>query len=77
MVTLECYFFRSETLPKLSQDEQFPGELVGAWTTMFGRLDQAIHFWKYRGGFKSVMKPSSTSEKTRARQISRCFPAGS
>ncbi|CAH3108504.1 LOW QUALITY PROTEIN: protein NipSnap homolog 1-like [Pocillopora verrucosa] len=46
----------SEFLPKISEDDQFPGELVGAWTTMFGRLDQAIHFWKYRGGFNSVMK---------------------
>ena len=36
------YFFpRGDTLPKLSEDDQFSGELVGAWTTMFGRLDQA------------------------------------
>jgi len=45
-----------DTLPKLSADDQFPGELCGAWTTMFGRLDQAIHLWKYRGGYKSVVK---------------------
>ena len=42
MTGLELYFFsRGDTLPKLSEDDQFPGELVGAWTTMFGRLDQA------------------------------------
>ena len=42
---LECFvfaiFFRGEFIPKLSEDKQFPGELCGAWTTMFGRLDQA------------------------------------
>ncbi|CAH3109210.1 unnamed protein product [Porites lobata] len=45
-----------EFIPKLSEDKQFPGELCGAWTTMFGRLDQAIHLWKYTGGYKSVVK---------------------
>ena len=42
---MECFvfgvFFRGEFIPKLSEDKQFPGELCGAWTTMFGRLDQA------------------------------------
>ena len=41
LTKLLLFSFSSETLPKLNQDGSFPGELVGAWTTMFGRLDQA------------------------------------
>ena len=38
------WFLRGDTSPKLSADDQFPGELCGAWTTVFGRLDQASKF---------------------------------
>ncbi len=32
--------FRSEIAPKLHKNEEFPGILVGSWTTQYGELDQ-------------------------------------
>ncbi|KXJ08543.1 protein NipSnap homolog 1 [Exaiptasia diaphana] len=45
-----------ESLPRISKDSQFPGQLVGSWTTMFGRLDQAIHLWMFTGGYSAVVE---------------------
>ncbi|XP_048582586.1 protein NipSnap homolog 1-like [Nematostella vectensis] len=45
----------SETLPRIHNDPDFPGKLVGSWTTMFGQLDRAIHLWQFHGGYNSVV----------------------
>ena len=31
---------RSEVNPKLDKNENFPGKLIGSWTTQYGELDQ-------------------------------------
>lgn len=29
-------------------------ELVGSWTVLVGDMDQALHLWRYTGGFAKV-----------------------
>lgn len=29
-------------------------ELVGSWTVLAGDIDQALHLWRYSGGYDSV-----------------------
>ena len=65
---MECFvfglFFRGEFIPKLSEDKQFPGELCGAWTTMFGRLDQASECTKpFTALFLNPFTPGNFAEK--------------
>ena len=65
---LECFvfgiFFRGEFIPKLSEDKQFPGELCGAWTTMFGRLDQASECTKlFAAQLLNPFTPGDFAEK--------------
>lgn len=39
-----------ENFLRISEDEKFPIELIGSWTTMIGPVqDQAIHIWMYTG----------------------------
>eukprot|EP00112_Aurelia_sp_Birch-Aquarium-sp1_P006563 Seg1721.10 transcript_id=Seg1721.10/GoldUCD/mRNA.D3Y31 product="Protein NipSnap 1" protein_id=Seg1721.10/GoldUCD/D3Y31 len=44
----------SQMLPKFDNNEKFPAKLVGSWTTQYGELDQVVHLWSYKGGYKSV-----------------------
>lgn len=34
--------------------EELACDLVGSWTVSVGDLDQALHLWKFRGGFERV-----------------------
>lgn len=29
-------------------------ELVGSWTVNVGDQDQALHLWRYKGGFEAI-----------------------
>lgn len=40
----------------LIQSRNLSCELVGSWTVTVGDLDQAIHLWRYTGGFTSIDK---------------------
>eukprot|EP00794_Sanderia_malayensis_P014268 gene14268-15755_t len=40
--------------PRLDKCEEFPGNLVGSWVTQYGELDQVVHLWSYKGGYKSA-----------------------
>lgn len=31
-------------------------ELVGSWTVSVGDMDQALHLWRYVGGFEKIDK---------------------
>ena len=33
--------FRASELPRISEDPDFPGTLLGSWTTLYGPLDSA------------------------------------
>ncbi|XP_028415175.1 protein NipSnap homolog 1-like [Dendronephthya gigantea] len=43
-------------LPRISEDPDFPGTLLGSWTTLYGPLDSAVHLWVYKAGFEDVTK---------------------
>lgn len=39
-----------------SRKEEFKCDLVASWTVQVGDLDQALHLWRYTGGFSSIDK---------------------
>uniref|UniRef100_A0A8C5N6G6 Protein NipSnap homolog 1-like n=1 Tax=Gouania willdenowi TaxID=441366 RepID=A0A8C5N6G6_GOUWI len=43
-----------EVQKKLSQDAEYPCEIVGSWNTWYGEQDQAVHLWRYRGGYPAL-----------------------
>ncbi|CAN9512950.1 unnamed protein product [Ophioblennius macclurei] len=43
-----------EVQKKLSQDPDYPCEVVGSWNTWYGDQDQAVHLWRYRGGYPAL-----------------------
>ncbi|XP_037536143.1 protein NipSnap homolog 1 [Nematolebias whitei] len=44
----------AEVQNKLHQDREYPCEVVGSWNTWYGEQDQAVHLWRYRGGFPAL-----------------------
>uniref|UniRef100_A0A670ZW40 Nipsnap homolog 1 n=1 Tax=Pseudonaja textilis TaxID=8673 RepID=A0A670ZW40_PSETE len=45
-----------EVLPKLHSDTGYPCELVGNWNTWYGEQDQAVHIWRFVGGYSALME---------------------
>jgi len=43
-----------EVLPAIHADPHYPCELVGTWNTWYGEQDQAVHLWRYRGGYPAL-----------------------
>uniref|UniRef100_A0A673HA29 Nipsnap homolog 2 n=1 Tax=Sinocyclocheilus rhinocerous TaxID=307959 RepID=A0A673HA29_9TELE len=43
-----------EVLPSIHADQNYPCELVGTWNTWYGEQDQAVHLWRYRGGYPAL-----------------------
>ncbi|XP_028662664.1 protein NipSnap homolog 2 [Erpetoichthys calabaricus] len=41
-------------LPAIHADKDYPCELVGTWNTWYGDQDQAVHLWKYVGGYPAL-----------------------
>uniref|UniRef100_A0A1B6F0A0 NIPSNAP domain-containing protein n=1 Tax=Cuerna arida TaxID=1464854 RepID=A0A1B6F0A0_9HEMI len=39
-----------------SRKDEFKCDLVASWTVQVGDLDQALHLWRYTGGFTSIDK---------------------
>ncbi|XP_057688105.1 protein NipSnap homolog 1 [Corythoichthys intestinalis] len=44
----------AEVQKKLHQDTEYPCEVVGSWNTWYGEQDQAVHLWRYRGGYPAL-----------------------
>ncbi|KAG1935438.1 protein NipSnap [Pimephales promelas] len=44
----------NEVLPAIHDDKHYPCELVGTWNTWYGEQDQAVHLWRYRGGYPAL-----------------------
>ncbi|XP_059105331.1 protein NipSnap homolog 2 [Peromyscus eremicus] len=50
-----CFFSLSqEVLPKIHEGKQYPCTLVGTWNTWYGEQDQAVHLWRYEGGYPAL-----------------------
>ncbi|KAJ0061586.1 hypothetical protein NL108_005731, partial [Boleophthalmus pectinirostris] len=43
-----------EVLPSIHSNPEYPCELVGTWNTWYGEQDQAVHLWRYRGGYPAL-----------------------
>ncbi|XP_030217530.1 protein NipSnap homolog 2 isoform X2 [Gadus morhua] len=43
-----------DVLPSVHADPHYPCELVGTWNTWYGEQDQAVHLWRYRGGYPAL-----------------------
>ncbi|XP_054075566.1 protein NipSnap homolog 1 [Rissa tridactyla] len=53
---LEAYnSLTEEVLPKLHSDADYPCDLVGNWNTWYGEQDQAVHLWRFSGGYPALM----------------------
>nr|XP_040051662.1 protein NipSnap homolog 1 isoform X4 [Gasterosteus aculeatus aculeatus] len=52
---LEAYnSLEAEVQNRLHQDQDYPCEVVGSWNTWYGDQDQAVHLWRYRGGYPAL-----------------------
>lgn len=40
----------------ISHQKQVELDLVGSWTVDVGDLDQALHLWRFKGGYAGVDK---------------------
>uniref|UniRef100_A0A6I8RDY4 Nipsnap homolog 2 n=1 Tax=Xenopus tropicalis TaxID=8364 RepID=A0A6I8RDY4_XENTR len=54
-----------EVLPKIHADEDYPCTLVGTWNTWYGEQDQAVHLWKYEGGYPALTEVMSKLRKNK------------
>lgn len=54
------YLQTYESQVNLIQAQNLNCELVGSWTVQVGDMDQALHLWKYKGGFAGVDKTKRT-----------------
>uniref|UniRef100_A0A7N4PRR1 Nipsnap homolog 2 n=1 Tax=Sarcophilus harrisii TaxID=9305 RepID=A0A7N4PRR1_SARHA len=43
-----------EVLPKIHAEKHYPCTLVGTWNTWYGEQDQAVHLWRYEGGYPAL-----------------------
>ncbi|KAG7321215.1 hypothetical protein KOW79_015630 [Hemibagrus wyckioides] len=43
-----------QVLPSIHTNPDYPCELVGTWNTWYGEQDQAVHLWRYRGGYPAL-----------------------
>uniref|UniRef100_A0A6Q2YZB0 NIPSNAP domain-containing protein n=1 Tax=Esox lucius TaxID=8010 RepID=A0A6Q2YZB0_ESOLU len=44
----------AEVQRKLHLDQDYPCEVVGSWNTWYGDQDQAVHLWRYTGGYPAL-----------------------
>lgn len=52
---LEAYNkLSAEVHSELHQDVHYPCEIVGSWNTLYGEQDQAVHLWRYTGGYPAL-----------------------
>ncbi|NP_571109.1 protein NipSnap homolog 2 [Danio rerio] len=48
-----------DVLTNIHTDKAYPCELVGTWNTWYGEQDQAVHLWRYRGGYPALTEVMS------------------
>eukprot|EP00064_Thunnus_orientalis_P004437 superscaffoldBa00000404_g4449 len=55
-IQLKIFLIRhsEDVLPSIHADKYYPCELVGTWNTWYGEQDQAVHLWRYRGGYPAL-----------------------
>jgi hypothetical protein len=49
------FFISSKnTVQLIESKNDLSTELVASWTVQVGDLDQAVHLWRYTGGFEKI-----------------------
>ncbi|XP_026527476.1 protein NipSnap homolog 2 [Notechis scutatus] len=48
-----------KVLPKIHEGKEYPCTLVGTWNTWYGEQDQAVHLWRYEGGYPALTEVMS------------------
>ncbi|XP_058020493.1 protein NipSnap homolog 2 isoform X1 [Ahaetulla prasina] len=48
-----------KVLPKVHEGKEYPCTLVGTWNTWYGEQDQAVHLWRYEGGYPALTEVMS------------------
>uniref|UniRef100_A0A3B3SR63 Nipsnap homolog 1 (C. elegans) n=1 Tax=Paramormyrops kingsleyae TaxID=1676925 RepID=A0A3B3SR63_9TELE len=52
---LEAYNnLSAEVQGHLHHDKDYPCEVIGSWNTWYGEQDQAVHLWRYTGGYPAL-----------------------
>uniref|UniRef100_A0A8C1P7U8 Nipsnap homolog 1 (C. elegans) n=1 Tax=Cyprinus carpio TaxID=7962 RepID=A0A8C1P7U8_CYPCA len=51
---LPLYILRDEVQRELHRDADYPCEVIGSWNTWYGEQDQAVHLWRYSGGYPAL-----------------------
>ncbi|XP_064209712.1 protein NipSnap homolog 1 [Anguilla rostrata] len=52
---LEAYnSLSAEVQTRLHCDKDYPCEVIGSWNTWYGEQDQAVHLWRYSGGYPAL-----------------------
>lgn len=53
----------AELLPKIFSSSNLPYTLVGTWNTWYGEQDQAVHLWRYEGGYPALTEVMNKLKK--------------
>lgn len=70
------YFFCSCNYYNLVQSQSSLAddvELVGSWTVDVGDQDQALHLWKYKGGFETIVQSQQILEQNKVIHCTCCI----
>lgn len=51
-----CVYSKTSVDFVTSRKAELGCELVGSWTVSVGDMDQALHLWRYVGGFEKIDK---------------------
>lgn len=57
------FVFSKKTVQLVHSKTDLNLELVGSWTVLVGDMDQALHLWRYTGGFAKVDLANCTLPK--------------
>ena len=53
------YLEESARFVELMDEKQTGAKLAGSWTCMIGDQDEAVHLWKYKGGYSEYNKATA------------------
>uniref|UniRef100_A0A8D8SSS8 Protein NipSnap n=1 Tax=Cacopsylla melanoneura TaxID=428564 RepID=A0A8D8SSS8_9HEMI len=54
--SMDKYLTNYENQVNVVKSQSLNCDLVGSWTVQVGDMDQALHLWKYKGGFSGLDK---------------------
>lgn len=50
----DCVIYSKNQYDLIKSKEEMGCDLIGSWTVSVGDMDQALHLWKYSGGFEKI-----------------------